>query len=376
VITISTGNSLEGIPGFLAHRVAGWVHDGMDERRLIEVLRTLGAQAKPGSAVYVVPLMNVADRWFTEGQRELEPQKKHDAFLEASFYYFLARFPHVLSPLAEDAYRKSLEAYAQMGACFDPPLETVRIPYGTGTIVGYLRRPKGLEHPPVVMLWGGIDVWKGDLELHRISDGLLSQGLATFSLDMPGTGESPVVTGPHAERMFIAALEHLKRRPELGGERIGAYGLSFGGHWATKLALQGAGLKAVVNVGGPVHSSFQADWVERLPVGTLMALAKIQGVSFQEIGARGVGEGLGRLSLLDQGLLRSNPHQAAILSINGSLDELVTIDDLYVLYRHGIAQDTLVFAGDRHVASRNAGLHQPFAARWLAARLASRSTTE
>jgi esterase FrsA len=369
-MTIHADNLLEGIPGFLAHRVVGWVHDGMNEQRLLEVLRALGAQAKPGSAAYVVPLMNFGDRLFTEGQRELEPQRKRDAFLQASFYYFLARFPHVLSPLAEDAYRKSLEAYAQMGACFDPPLETVHIPYETGTVIGLLRRPKGVERPPVVMLWGGIDVWKGDLELHRISDQLLSQGLATFSLDMPGTGESPVVTGPLAESVFIVALEHLKRRSDLDGERIGAYGLSFGGHWATKLALQGAGLKAAVNVGGPIHGSFQADWVERLPVGTLMALAKIQGVSFQEIGARGVAKGLARLSLLDQGMLESNPHQAAILSINGSLDELVTIDDLYVLSRYGIAQDMLVFAGDRHVASRNAGLHQPFAARWLAARLA------
>ena len=187
-----TPNTLGGIPPFLAHRVAGWIQDGVDEGELLEVLAGLGDQARPGSEAYVLPLMNTGDRYFAQGQLDLNPQAKQEEFLKASFYYFLARFPHVLSPLAEEAYRKSLKAYAEAGALFDPPLEIVRIPSEAGSIVGYLRRPKHLERPPVVIVCGGIDVWKGDLELHRISEHLLARGLATFALDMPGRARVPI----------------------------------------------------------------------------------------------------------------------------------------------------------------------------------------
>jgi esterase FrsA len=369
MMTVQAKNLQADIPGFLMHRVAGWVHDGIHKNELLEVLRELGPQAKPGSAEYVQPLMDTGDRYVDRGHAELEPQIKQAAFLRASFYYFLARFPHILSPLGEAAYRKSTEAYIQAGLHFDPQLETVRISSELGAIVGYLRRPKGLERPPVVMLCGGIDVWKGDLELHRIGEQLLEQGLAIFALDMPGTGESPISTGKSAETVFTKALEHLRSRSDLDTERIGAYGLSFGGHWTAKLALQHLGLKAVVNVGGPIHQSFQSVWLERLPIGTQLALAKIQGMSLQEVGAQGVAQGLAQLSLLEQGWLEPRANQAALLSINGSLDELVSIDDLHLISERGIAQDKLVFAGDRHVASGNAGLHRPFAARWLATRL-------
>ena len=364
-----TPNTLGGIPPFLAHRVAGWIQDGVDEGELLEVLAGLGDQARPGTEAYVLPLMNTGDRYFARGQLESNPQAKQEEFLKASFYYFLARFPHVLSPLAEEAYRKSLKAYAEAGALFDPPLEIVRIPSEAGSIVGYLRRPKHLERPPVVIVCGGIDVWKGDLELHRISEHLLPRGLATFALDMPGTGESLHRADSNAGGVFKHALEYLRSRLDLDGERVGAYGLSFGGHWATRLALQGVGLKAAVNVGGPIHLSFQPEWVERLPVGTLMALARIQGLSLQEVGLRGVGDGLARLSLLEANLLEKRSGQTALLSINGSLDELVSIDDLHLLSARGIVQDTLVFSEDRHVASGNASLHRPFAAHWIAARL-------
>ena len=79
---------------------------------------------------------------------------------------------------------------------------------------------------------------------------------------------------------------------------------------------------------------------------------------------------LSTLSLVTQGLLPTARH-APLLSLNGEQDDLVTIVDLEVIGQNGVRQDRLIFAHDRHVASRNWSLHEPFVAHWLAQRMAN-----
>ena len=68
---------------------------------------------------------------------------------------------------------------------------------------------------------------------------------------------------------------------------------------------------------------------------------------------------------------------APLLASTGAPDELVPIRDLYWPSEQGLAQDVLGFADDRHCASRNRLLHEPFAASWLEQRLeVDKSTRE
>jgi esterase FrsA len=292
-------------------------------------------------------------------------------FLEASFWYFFARFPHILNPDGLIAYQKHTTAYKHAAQYFNPPLEVVAIPYQGGVMSGYLRVPVGEagQRRPLVVLWGGIDVWKSDLEIHSQSEALLGQGIATLALDMPGTGENVVPVSIDAERTLHNAIDTIRSDARIDGNQIGCYGLSFGGYWAIKLALQHPEFVGVVQVGGPVHETFQPSWVSQLPVGTKLALARVLGLD-----PRGTPElliaRLAELSLVRQALLPTHQH-APLLSVNGADDELVPIREFDVLTTQGVQHDRLIFAKDRHVASRNWRLHEQFVAGWFKQRLFS-----
>src|SRR5690606_38137908 len=100
-------------------------------------------------------------------------------------------------------------------------------------VVFYYRRPVGIKHPPVVIMWGGVDAWKE--QMTAACNAFLAKGIATIALDNAGTGESPVKGVIDAERQFLAVMEWAENQPDLTSERVALLGRSFGGYWATKL---------------------------------------------------------------------------------------------------------------------------------------------
>ena len=119
---------------------------------------------------------------------------------------------------------------------FDPPLEIIELPFdGNKKLIGYLQLPPGVKKPPVVLHWGGVDGWKEDRL--RIAKAVMEQGLASLTIDMPGSGENPVLYGDAtAERTFTTWLDYLPRRAEIDGGSVGVWGGSFGAYWAARLA--------------------------------------------------------------------------------------------------------------------------------------------
>ena len=365
------GRAIEGIPAELAARLPGFVEFGIDGELLVEAIRAAGRERGPATPGWAEAISAYGARAAALGeaaQAGARPREAERRFLEASFWYFLARFPHILNPAGARAYQAHREAYAKALALSEFPGALVEIPFGDKKAPAWLRLPAhAATQPPVVILWGGIDVWKSDQEIHSQSEALLRRGVATLALDMPGTGEAPAPVSTTAESLHRAALGFLRGESRVDGARIGAYGLSFGGYFAVKLALLEPALAGVVEVGGPIHLAFQPANLARLPLGTKIAMARVLGLDPLGDPAR-LGHALAALSLSAQGLLPAKA-QAPLLSINGDLDELVPIAELNYLRDQGVAQDRLQFADDRHVASRNWRLHEAFAADWLANRL-------
>ena len=96
-----------------------------------------------------------------------------------------------------------------------------------------------MNKPPVVLHWGGVDGWKEDRL--RIAKAIMEQGLASLTIDMPGSGENPVLYGdPSAERTFLTWLDYLPQRGEIDGGSVGVWGGSFGAYWAARLAYTAA----------------------------------------------------------------------------------------------------------------------------------------
>jgi esterase FrsA len=364
--------SIQGVPPEIAARLPGFADFGIDGDQLVGAVREAGPQMGPATPGWANAIMRHGDAAMALGEgaeTRGDGAAAERAFLHASFWYFFARFPHILGPDGAEAYRRHIGAYLRAAQHFASGFKVLKIPFEGATVTAYLRLPPGTSETgwPVVVLWGGIDVWKSDLELHSQSEALLKQGIATLTVDMPGTGECPIPVSSDAERALSAAIDAVQRHELIDETRVGCYGLSFGGHWAVKLSLLRPELSGVVNNAGPVHHAFQPEWVGMLPIGTRLALSKVMGLEPQSE-AQALLARLSALSLIGQGWLPTERH-APLLSLNGERDELVPVTDLEVIGQNGVRQDRLVFAHDRHVASRHWALHEPFVAHWFARRL-------
>ena len=196
---------------------------------------------------------------------ELESQGKlreaNQAYHMAAMYYGIAKFPVINHPAKQAAYRKAVENYLKAARSQDPPMERVAIPFEGKQIIGYLRKPKGVTRPPIVIATGGVDVYKEE----RSTNDLLEMGLAAFSMDMPGAGECPLWNTPDAERLYSATIDYLLTRDDLDGQRMGFVGRSYAGYWGGKMAyVERKRLRASVEWGGPIHYTFQEPWLRGL----------------------------------------------------------------------------------------------------------------
>jgi fermentation-respiration switch protein FrsA (DUF1100 family) len=86
---------------------------------------------------------------------------------------------------------------------------------------------------------------------------LARHGYGVLLFDRRGEGESegdPNVFGWAGERDLRAAVEYLRRRPDIDPDRIGGIGLSVGGEMMLEAAAESDGLKAVVSEGAGIRS--------------------------------------------------------------------------------------------------------------------------
>jgi esterase FrsA len=269
-------------------------------------------------------------------------------YLQAWRIYSFARWPTPNSPGKQTAYKKALEAFQAYARTLDPAPQTVRIPFEGKEIVGLLRLPKGARPVPVVLTISALDSRKED-NVER-GDVFIQRGIATFSLDMPGTGQAPVKADVDSERMFSRALDHLAAQPEIDAKRIAVQGGSWSGYWAAKLAiLERARLKAAVVQGGPIHQYFLPEW-QITALGTREYLFDLFPARASLYGATSLEEFLAfgpKMSLVNQGLI--GQPSAAMLLVNGDHDTQVPIADLDLMLHSGSAKEAWVNPGGGHM---------------------------
>src|ERR1700738_2990506 len=128
----------------------------------------------------------------------------------------------------------SVDAFVRSTESLTPSMEVVRIPFEGKEIVGYLRLPASPNAPvPIVFAISGLDSRKENLA--ETYGPLVERGIGFFTLDGPGTGQSPVKESPTADRVLSRALDYLTSRREIDPRRIVVHGVSFGAYWASKL---------------------------------------------------------------------------------------------------------------------------------------------
>ncbi len=174
-----------------------------------------------------------------------------ESWVRAAVSYHFGKFVWMLDMDRHYAAAdKSIAAMSNALRLLDPSSERIEIPFDGGAMVGNLRRPAGVDRPPLVLLIAGLDSTKE--EFFWVEETLLARGLATFSLDGPGQGETGRVLHirPDFEAPTAAVLDLLSQRDDLDGDRVGLLGVSLGGYYGARAAAFEPRIRAAVVCGG------------------------------------------------------------------------------------------------------------------------------
>jgi pimeloyl-ACP methyl ester carboxylesterase len=299
--------------------------------------------------------------------------KAREAYINAWRYYGFGAWPTQNSEGKREAHRRATAAFRAYAALAEPAIEVLRVPLEGKEITAYLQLPPAARPAPLVMSVGGLDSYK-EYVVEQYGPGYLNAGLGYLAIDMPGTGEAPIKIDVGAERLFSRLLDALTARKDVDAKRIGFMGVSWGGHWAARVAFtEKDRLRAVVDWAGPTDAYFSRAWQSKALqtreylFDLFAARAGVYGVStLEEFYAYGP-----RMSLKNGDWL-TKP-SAPMLLVNGEKDSQVPIDDLYLLLRNGTPKEAWVNPQGGHIG-RGPGwpdtrIFKEVVVPWLAAKL-------
>ena len=170
----------------------------------------------------------------------------------AAVYYHFGSFLFAHDPVQmKAAHKKQVECRQLALPHLSPPGERVEIPYEGKTLPGILRKPIGVDKPPVVVMAVGLDSTKEETDAYEMP--FLARGMAILVFEGPGQGESQYdlpIRGDF-EVPVKAVIDYVETRKDLDSERIGMWGVSLGGYYAPRATAFEKRIKACIALGGP-----------------------------------------------------------------------------------------------------------------------------
>ena len=329
----------------------------------------------------------VAARYEKDAESALKRGDRETArngFIQAKTYYSLARFPapyHSGSPICPptmskikaESYNKYLDCFRRATELREGSHEVVRVARDGKEAVGFLRVPKGASAsnkvPAILVMCGG-DMYKEDRE--KYADGAMEEGMAALVVDAPGTGQTSFAHAPESVVAWQSALDALQQRPEIDGNRLGAFGVSRGGLWVMRLAAVDNRIKGLIScapggVGYWGTPEERAEWrkaaeARAAPTGSVRAAPSRSTYTISEEEQR---KEFLRWSLKDNGLL--DKLTMPMYMVNGKIDHLTPIGNLYLALESGppTGRVARVYPDDGHIAAKNEREWGPAAWKWL-----------
>jgi esterase FrsA len=280
----------------------------------------------------------IAQRYMDEAAKATTAKERDADYVKAWRLYYFAQWPVPSSAGKQLAYKNALAAYLRHAALMDPKLEVVRIPFEGSEIVAYLRLPKvaaGIKVPVVIAI-SGLDSRKETVA--ETYAAVLPHGIGFIAVDSPGTGQAPLKVAAHSERMFSKVIDYLLTRSEIDPRRIAVHGVSFGGYWATKLAIvEHDRLAGAVAQSPPIDTFFSAKFTREGTLGNREYLFDLAPAFVSVVeGANSVDDlytKLPPLSLAAEGLL--GKPTSPMLVVGGIKDTQVPWIDLDELLQSG-----------------------------------------
>ena len=295
-----------------------------------------------------------------------------EAYAQAAVTYHFSKFVWVLDAErnranTEAAIRCLYAAHARL----DPTAERVEAAMDGGTVVGNLRRPAGAATSggpderargrpcPLVVLIPGLDSTKEEFFCWEAV--FLARGMATLSLDGPGQGETAwqMPIRPDYELAVGAILDAIAGRPELDADRVGAVGVSLGGHYVVRAAAFEPRIRALAGVSGPYD--FAAGW-DTMPALTRETVVHHTGASSEAQARTRAGE----LNL--DGVAQRVT--APCLVVTGRRDRVIAWEQTKRIADAVGGAEWVLYEDGTHVCNNIPYKYRPLVADWMHARLA------
>jgi dipeptidyl aminopeptidase/acylaminoacyl peptidase len=295
-----------------------------------------------------------------EAARDGLPVTAGEAYYRAALAYHFAVFcwVHNLDEYTA-GHRRRVECYQQALPYLDPPGERVEFPLEEIRLPAYLRRPGGVQRPPVVLFLSGLDSAK---EEHATFETVfLRRGIATLTLDGPGQGETwyRMKMRVDFEITASAAIDYLLTRNDVDGERVGVCGVSLGGYLAPRCAAFEPRLRAVASCGG-LHSLEEGRLHEGIHLARWLHIwgaSTVQDLMEKSRGATLAGVA-GNIT-------------APVLVVHGERDNLIPPEDAYRTYELARGPKRWVcYPEGNHVCNNIIYKYRPLVADFMAEHLA------
>lgn len=227
------------------------VSEGLDFLEAIRVLQRIKT-----SADWTREMEVAGETWRSRAEDAVSGGRSKTAaaaFHTATHFFLGAALWNTPDPWATTGiYQKAVEAFRSFVSLLDPQPEQIEIAYRDTSLPGYLFLPAGSQgRVPAIILLGGADATKEEAFDFGVPLAL-ERGMACLLLDGPGQGESLRFRHLHAipeyEGVYRAAMDYLHTVEGIDGERIGIVGLSMGGYYVMRGALNEE-VKAAVSWG-------------------------------------------------------------------------------------------------------------------------------
>jgi Esterase FrsA-like len=283
-----------------------------------------------------------------------------EAHLRAAISYHFSKFVWVVDP---ERNRRNTEAAVRAlyaaHRLLDPTAERIEAPTDAGPVVANLRRPAGAAPAPLVVLVPGLDSTKE--EFFGWETVFLARGMATLSLDGPGQGETGLHMNirPDYEIAVTAILDAVAGRPELDSARVGAVGVSLGGHYVVRAAAFEPRIRALAGVSGPFD--FAAEW-DSMPSLTRETIE-------HHIGADGPADARRRAHELNLDGVAQRVIQPCLV-VTGKLDRVIGWEETKRIADSTPNSEWVLYELGTHVCNNIPFKYRPLVSDWMRARLA------
>jgi pimeloyl-ACP methyl ester carboxylesterase len=207
-------------------------------------------------------------------------------FLRAYNYYRTSEFfVYFEDPRKRELYHHSRACFAEAAKLFNPPFETVAIPYTDTTLPGYFLRPANDDQPrPTIIMLGGGDA-SGE-ELYFLTGGAAALERGYNALIFHGPGQrgalhqrKDLIFRHDYEAVITPVVNFVLKQRGVDVDRVALYAISLGGYLGARAAVFEHRLAALI-LNSPMPNFYEYNMAGiRSVMGPLIGLGLSQVIS-------------------------------------------------------------------------------------------------